>query len=250
MAYYHPSNEVLMRFSAGQLSNALGIMVACHVEECEQCEHRSQFYDQIGGEILDGLEPNKQTAKSAQTSDATSTPVEVKQEMLNVLLETLTLDYNEDEPAKGHGKDTSIRYLSKEHSEKKPISRIPRPLRRFMNTDFEHLPWRGISENIKEFNLPFSDREFKAKLYKIKAGKELPQHTHKGNEYTLVMSGSFEDEAGDYHPGDFVLADADTVHRPKAKPDQDCICFAVLDAPLQFTGPLGWVLNPFLRLTQ
>jgi putative transcriptional regulator len=37
-------------------------------------------------------------------------------------------------------------------------------------------------------------------------------------------------------------------HSPRALPDEDCICLAVLDAPLKFTGWKHRWMNPFLRL--
>jgi putative transcriptional regulator len=108
------------------------------------------------------------------------------------------------------------------------------------------LPWHGFTKNIQQFDLPFGDNQYSARFYKIKAGKELPQHTHKGNEYTMVMDGAFSDEAGSYYTGDFILADTQTHHQPKAHADSDCICFAVQDAPLKFTGFWGRMLNPFI----
>jgi putative transcriptional regulator len=31
-------------------------------------------------------------------------------------------------------------------------------------------------------------------------------------------------------------------------PDEDCLCFAVTDAPLKLTSRIGRLLNPFVRL--
>ncbi len=204
-----------MQFSAGQMPNALGIMVACHLETCHHCNRRIKVYEQLGGEIM------QDTA-----------PVEVGSNVLSELL--LKLDKPETE----------------ESSAQKPYAsvdpRIPRPLSRFVPSYFDQLEWSGMSRSIKEFELPISDTQYSAKLYKISAGKELPVHTHKGNEFTLVMDGSFSDKAGDYHQGDFILADTQTVHQPKAADNADCICFAVLDAPLKMTGFFGRMLNPFL----
>jgi putative transcriptional regulator len=61
------------------------------------------------------------------------------------------------------------------------------------------------------------------------------------------MSGSFSDRTCDYSEGDFILADQSTTHQPRASMDQDCICLAVMDAPLKMTGLFGRMLNPFLR---
>ena len=215
MANYHPSDELLMQFSAGQMSNALGIMVACHLENCRSCSSRIRIYEQLGGEIMQQSEP-----------------VEIGDNVLPQLLTKL------DQPAP---EDSQSRPLAKVID-----PRIPRPLSRFVPGYFDQLEWKGMSRSIKEFKLPISDAQYSAKLYKISAGKELPVHTHKGNEFTLVMDGSFSDNAGNYNQGDFILADTQTVHQPKAAENCDCICFAVLDAPLKMTGFFGRMLNPFL----
>ena len=201
-----------MQFAAGQLPNALGIMAACHLEVCAQCQARVKLYDRLGGEIL------------------LATPgVAVKKELLSGLLDRL------DEPEPVIATESNLGDI-----------RIPRPLRRFVPGFYDQLPWIGMTRSIKEFKLPISDAHYTAKFYKIAAGSELPEHTHKGNEFTLVMDGSFRDKAGSYSQGDFILADHNTVHQPKADDDCDCICFAVLDAPLKMTGFFGRMLNPFL----
>jgi putative transcriptional regulator len=215
MAHYHPNNELLMQFAAGQLSNALGIMVACHIENCTECRHATHNFEHLGGEILESLDSievspdfvTRTLAKLAESAD-TATKPSVKPTMVD--------------------------------------SRLPKPLQRFLPNKLEQLPWHGFTKNIQQFDLPFGDNQYSARFYKIKAGKELPQHTHKGNEYTMVMDGAFSDEAGSYYTGDFILADTQTHHQPRAHANSDCICFAVQDAPLKFTGFWGRMLNPFI----
>jgi putative transcriptional regulator len=211
MANYHPNDEFLMQFSAGQLPNALGILIACHLEKCQSCRNKIRVFEQIGGELL-------QDAVTEQVTEGT--------------LEKLMARLDTAEPIT------------------KPVvadARIPKPLQRFLPTYYDQLPWSGMTRSIKEFELPISDQQLTAKFYKIAAGKELPEHTHRGNEFTLVMAGSFADNAGEYRQGDFILADTHTIHQPKASNDCDCICFAVMDAPLKMTGFFGRLLNPFLR---
>jgi putative transcriptional regulator len=210
MAYYHPSDDILMAFAAGQLADALGIQVACHIENCAQCRAKISTYERLGGELINELD----NAKMSEGSLAT-------------LLTKIEQPYQEKTQAIA---DT----------------RIPAPLRRFLPAYYDQLQWKGFSSSIKEFTLPISNQKYTAKFYKISAGKELPVHTHKGNEYTLVMEGRFSDKSGDYQAGDFILADTQTIHQPKAADDCDCICFAVMDAPLKMTGFFGRMLNPFL----
>lgn len=209
-----------MSFSAGQMPNALGIIVACHLEKCMHCKKRAAFYDRLGGEIL------------MTTEDAT-----VSSSLLEQTL--LMLDSKNDA--------TETLKSERIKQDLPVIQGLPRPLRRFVPADYAKLPWSGMTSSLKEFVLPFSGDGYTAKFYKISAGKELPVHTHRGNEYTLVLDGSFSDTAGDYHQGDFVLADTQTIHQPKAANDGDCICFAVTDAPLKMTGFFGRMLNPFMK---
>jgi putative transcriptional regulator len=64
----------------------------------------------------------------------------------------------------------------------------------------------------------------------------------------VVLEGGFSDDRGTYHPGDFTFRQAGEAHAPRALPGQDCICLAVLDAPLRFTGWKHRWMNPFLTL--
>ena len=201
-----------MQFAAGQLSDALGVMVACHLEHCAECRQHAQTFEQLGGELMDELVP------TPMSPDFLSKVMD----QLNSVDDNIVIPVSVD-------------------------PRLPKPLQRFLPNTVENLPWYGFSKNIQQFDLAFSDSHYTAKFYKIKAGKELPEHTHRGNEFTLVMSGAFSDDAGSYREGDFILADTSTKHRPKAHDDCDCICFAVMDAPLKLTGFWGKMLNPFLR---
>ncbi|MFT6468638.1 MAG: putative transcriptional regulator [Oleispira sp.] len=248
MANYHPADELLMQFAAGQLTNALGIQTACHLESCQQCQHKVRLYEQLGGDLIDISTPtevdsgaksrlltnlHKLRADSAETSATSSNAATGNTATDNTFANNTGAIEDLDELYK--------KQLSGANQ------RLPRPLRRFLPDYYENLPWSGFSKSIQSYDLPFSDDQYTARFYKIAAGSELPQHTHRGNEFTLVMSGSFSDLSGDYNPGDFVLADSSTHHQPRAHEKEDCICFAVTDAPLKMTGFFGRMLNPFLK---
>jgi putative transcriptional regulator len=63
----------------------------------------------------------------------------------------------------------------------------------------------------------------------------------------LVLQGGFSDGNGHYAVGDIAYADDDVNHKPVADPDEVCICFAVVDAPVELTGPFGRLMNTFRR---
>ena len=126
-----------------------------------------------------------------------------------------------------------------------PLSRpvvMPLALRNFVGTDLDAIKWRSLWPGIKECRLG-DEGQGGAVLYWIKAGRKMPSHTHDGSEATLVLSGAFSDKYGRYGRGDVAIADADVDHQPVVDKEGDCICFAVTDAPLRLTGPIGRVLD-------
>jgi len=76
----------------------------------------------------------------------------------------------------------------------------------------------------------------------IDADGEVPTHTHKGFEITLLLDGSFEDDMGTYHPGDFIELNGEHNHQPKTK--EGCLCYTVADDALQFTEGFHKLFNP------
>jgi putative transcriptional regulator len=236
MANYHPADELLMQFAAGQLTNALGIQAACHLESCKQCNSKVKMYEQLGGDLID-----------------ISAPAKLATDAKSRLLKNLHNLKKAESKSGASIKDTSETDVANSldaiytNQFANANQRLPKPLQRFVPDHYDNLPWTGFSKSIQSYDLPFSDEKYTARFYKIAAGKELPQHTHNGNEFTLVMADSFSDLSGDYHPGDFILADTSTHHQPKAHDKEDCICFAVMDAPLKMTGFFGRMLNPFIK---
>lgn len=111
-------------------------------------------------------------------------------------------------------------------------------LRDYVGRASADVPWRSVLPGVKEYVVS-SENGVEAKLYWIKAGRKMPSHTHEGQEVTLVLKGGFADTSGRYRRGEIAIADEDIDHKPVADMDEDCICFAVTDAPLKLTGPVA-----------
>lgn len=124
----------------------------------------------------------------------------------------------------------------------------PSLLRRLMSGDYSDLAWKKITETLRTTQIRTGDPAFEFSLLQISAGGEIPGHRHQGSEMTLVLQGGFADSLGTYHAGDFIFRSGNDEHAPRALPDEDCICLAVLDAPLKFTSWKHRWMNPFLRL--
>jgi putative transcriptional regulator len=119
---------------------------------------------------------------------------------------------------------------------------LPAPLARFVGQDLNAIHWRTRLPGIKEFHVA-DESGGEASLLWIKPGRTVPCHTHDGSEVTIVLKGGFTDITGHYTRGDIAVADAELDHRPRADDGEDCICFAVTDAPLRLTGPFGRIVQ-------
>jgi putative transcriptional regulator len=63
-----------------------------------------------------------------------------------------------------------------------------------------------------------------------------------------VLAGAYCDAANCFERGDLQVADPSINHQRLAQPGDDCICLVALEAPIWFTGPLGRLANPFVKL--
>jgi len=106
--------------------------------------------------------------------------------------------------------------------------------------------WAGPGRRIAPVDIPGAD-DMRAYALKIAAGKAMLQHSHAGIEWTLIVQGSYSDENGEYGVGAFIEEDGDTVHTPVATGDVECICLAVLTAPLSAPGLMGKVAHWIMR---
>lgn len=123
---------------------------------------------------------------------------------------------------------------------------FPPTLLSYFGRDLGDVPWKRELPGVKAWHVAETD-DGEATLYWIRGGQKLPNHSHEGSEITLVLAGAFTDAGGHYARGDVAVADEAVDHRPVADDDADCICFAVTDAPLRLTGPLGRWVQPFLK---
>jgi putative transcriptional regulator len=119
---------------------------------------------------------------------------------------------------------------------------LPAPVQVYVGGDLEAVKWRPIGMGVKQAILPTS-AEASARLLFIPAGAAVPDHSHQGNELTLVLKGAFEDEVDRFARGDVETADDSLHHQPVADVSEDCICLAVTDAPLKFKGWLPRIVQ-------
>ena len=214
-SYSHPSDELLTAYSAGSLPLSQALCISAHIEQCPSCAKQLQRLNNVGSELMQQLKP-------AQASDA------LKLKILDSL-------------------DSLIDVEDQTKVENTTDGSIPRCLHQFIETDYDSLQWKRVSADIHSVELCRDSNGAKVELLKIKPGGSATTHTHMGDEYTVILEGSFSDESGLYSRGDFLVRDESDKHTPVATQDRECICLAVTEGPIQFTGFFSRMLNPFLR---
>ena len=213
MINFHPDNALLAAYAADTLPLSMTLAVAIHVEFCPTCARR----------VAD-LE--RQLAESVLIADKIF-PEEkhLFDDMLSYILEqpSVTVPVQMEEP--------KIEIQGQSFW-------LPRALRHISRQNWQQMG------NIGRSRLLLDDQSSsRASLMYLSAGAAVPQHSHRGIELTLPLTGVFRDELGEYIPGDFVLRDAKVAHQPQSR--DGCLCFALLDAPVQFTQGLPRLLNGF-----
>ena len=216
MPKHHPPLDLLAEHAAGSLSLAQSACVSAHLNYCDACAQTVNQLQAVGSALFERLDPEP-------VGDA--------------LLERVLARLDEEPP---------LRYEAA--ADRAVQDATPALLQRLMSGDFSDLSWKKITDTLRTTQIRTGDKTFEFTLLHIKAGGEIPAHEHRGSEMTLVLQGGFEDDLGAYHPGDFIYRDGTHSHAPRAFADEDCICLAVLDAPLRFTGWKYRWMNPFLRL--
>lgn len=214
MIKYHPTRELLASHSAAQLPLSLSIAVSAHLEMCAQCQAAVR---QITTQQADLLWSEQ------------SSPCIDFSEMLNNIFE-----HKPELPAKQKNKAVNRTFVAGHHYQ------LPRAL-----TAVEDLKWSGFGA-ISRARIIKDEGNTRASLLHIDKNGVIPSHRHKGYELTLLLQGSFADENGVYHKGDFIWLDNQVEHAPFTL--EGCLCYTVQDAPLHFVSGLSKALNPLGKL--
>lgn len=210
----HPGDELLLDYASGALPEAAALAVACHVSRCPACRNEVARLESVGGAAVHEISPEAMPADS-----------------LDAALARL-----DEEPADAPAPPAETGDPS-----------LPYPLRRYLPQGLSALNWRKRRDIVETAALDVSPGGYITRLMRIRPGKAVPDHSHRGNEYTFVLEGGYSDGSDRFGPGDFQAADQSVDHYPVASAE-GCLCLVVLDAPMRLTGTIGRLIDPFTRL--
>ncbi|HXI55842.1 MAG TPA: cupin domain-containing protein [Polyangia bacterium] len=193
---HHFSDEVLLDYSAGNATEALGLPVGCHLDLCTDCRQRvadleivagaslltfgfSPAHDGVRARLLGGLTPKSEPPPQSPALDPT--------------LEALGL------PA------TLNRYLT---AASKPH-------------------WRLLVPGIREIRVGLREPGAVARLVQLRPGVVIPLHDHEGPEYTVVFRGGLNEGDAHFQRGDVCVRDRGIDHEQQVEKGEDCIALVV-----------------------
>jgi len=213
MTFHHPQEDILMSYTAGALGESWSLAVASHITFCPECRSSVALVEELGGFLLEDHDP-----------------VPLSELALSVVQEQLDLQAVEQVAI-----NSAV------------VSSIPVPLKDYIGDTLEEVKWQSIGGGVYQHLISTQDGD-QARLLQIPAGKSVPEHGHGGRELTLVLSGSFSDENGEFVAGDIQDVSEEVTHQPLAGTGGNCICLVVTDSALKFKGLIPRFVQPFISI--
>ncbi|MBL4790604.1 MAG: cupin domain-containing protein [Kordiimonadaceae bacterium] len=209
------SDEWLLSYAAGSLSEAHSVLVATHVDFHPEMQQTVRDAEAIGGALMEDSAP----APLAATA------------LGDVLSRIDALSVDEEEAPQ------PLRCGD-------PIS-----LTEYLGKNLDDLRWRTMGPGMKHVKLWSGPKGEKLWLLKAKGGTQVPLHDHTGAEMTLVLRGGFKAKGVHYTPGMLEFADEDiTDHFPQIDDGEDCICLVVTEAPIRLHSFVGKIFQRIIGL--
>jgi putative transcriptional regulator len=202
---HHLDDATLVSFAAGTLPDALAAVTAGHIAMCPRCRRELAMLEDVGAILMSELRP--------------------------AALEL---------PLPAMPQETPVQAVS-------PSMRpgeIPEPLASLIGQGLDDIRWRWIGPGL--WHRPLQIRGKGAlQLLKAAPGASVPEHTHGGDEMTLVLRGALADETGRYGPGDVADLDEEIEHLPVADEKNGCVCVIANEYPTRFRGLLARLMQPW-----
>jgi len=220
MIKFHPTDELLTQYVDGQLPASLAAAIAIHTEMCPHCSKA----------IAAKTQTQAADIFSCGENQLNEDHFDISFDSLD-MLDNITSDDSLVEPS--DAAQLSIEVKNQQF-------KLPRAL-----NSMEINKFSGIGK-ISRAKVELGEGQVHTHLLYMAPNGEVPQHTHKGFELTLLLDGTFKDDMGEYTPGDFILLDGEHQHSPMS--EQGCLCLTVVSDALHFTQGISKLLNPLGKL--
>ncbi len=220
--------ELLLDYAAGAASPAIGLLMATHLSMSKESRTLFATMEMIGGALLEDLDDEPLERISAADALAIFDP---------------------DNGSNPWRAEPALERPSWRTGAPPTFVRgdLPSPLQAAEDEAGGDQRWRSLGFGVAATKLAVSTSHERAHLLWAKGGTGIAAHRHVGREVVLVLKGAFWDDGERYGPGDVAVNEDGTAHSPHIDGGEDCLCLAVTEAPVHFTGLAGFALNRFCR---
>ncbi len=211
MTTTHPSDEVLELYANGSLSEGMNIFVEGHLHYCPKCREKVELFETVAGELL------------SEESVTTEINQSSYQSVLNKIIQNETKEPEEQAISISGGV-------------------MPKMINNLVGKTSDEIPWRFRLPGISDYQISNYDGE-EISLLKAEPGAKIFQHTHDGEEATLVLAGALQDGKSILRAGDVSIVDENHTHNPSIIGNEPCICLIVMSGKVRFTGRFTRAFN-------
>ncbi len=225
MVTFHPDSRFLTDFSTGSLPLSQSLCVSAHLHYCGKCRARVQQLTDVGSHLFNRLTPEHQEDDSFEA-----------------LMQRIEQEEAADPPA------SVSPPLDRVENRRDPlVGRMPAALSRLFQQGMDALNWVQLGGSLRIAPVDLGADERETAIYDIRAGGQMPEHEHRGEEITVLLKGSFSDREGHYSQGDFVVRNAGEPHQPTATQDTDCVCLVSVERPVRSRALFYRLLEPLVQ---
>ena len=211
MANTHPNSELLELYTNGSLTEGMDIFVKGHLNFCPLCRAKIELLEMVAGELF---------SNSIDASEITSPSFH---SVLSKIASDDPTEYEESKPSIKGGT-------------------MPIMINNFVGKSSDEINWRFRLPGISDYQISNNNGE-EISLLKAEPGAKIFQHTHEGEEATLVLSGALQDGEKILNPGDVSIVNEEHTHNPAIIGDIPCICLIVMSGKVKFTGRFTRAIN-------
>ncbi|EGF92106.1 transcriptional activator chrR [Asticcacaulis biprosthecium C19] len=211
---HHPGDDLLWDYHRGALAPGLALAVRTHAETCAHCRSDFKLFDAMGGAMLEEMEG-----------------VAMSDNALDLALARIERPETDEVVAPPHLPAFLEGF------------ELPESLK---SVKIKDRYWAAPGVWMAPIVLEGAPKAQKTYLMSVRSGLQMPEHTHRGREITVMLRGRFRDHKGSYGPGDFAMCDeSDQRHTPAMEGDDDCLCLVFQEGPIVPQSFVAWMLQPF-----
>jgi putative transcriptional regulator len=195
------SDDVLVDYAAGNLSPAKHMMIACQKEIAPKVAERISFQEDVASSFM----------------------TEIKSK-------ALSSDFLQNTIA-----NLPKRYDGKNDNAPATIGLAPKTLRTALGHGLRDLKWKSLIPGVAVHDVMGNrryDNGDRLYLLRAKGGVQMPEHSHQGEEWSLLLAGSYTVGDKIYSRGDIHIEDETETHAPFINEGEDCICLVMTQGPL------------------